>query len=76
MSMSSSSLLTKQARKEINCLILLRGTFPWFLKRFSEGVYLLEGASNTKFTPKGGGGRLLDTRRLFESRCLLDHSRY
>ena len=35
---------------------------------------LLDGASNTQFTPQGG--RLLDKRRLFESMRLLDHLRY
>ena len=33
-----------------------------------------QGASNTNYTPQGG--RLLDTGRLFESGCLLDHLRY
>ena len=37
-----------------------------------SGVYK-RGASNTNFTPQGG--RLLDTGRLFESGCLLDHLR-
>ena len=41
--MSSLSLLTKQARKEINCAILLYVAFPLFLKRFL-GVSIRHGA--------------------------------
>jgi len=45
-------------------------------KRLLGTRRVLEGSVYCKLYTSGKGGRLLDTRRLFESKRLLDHSRY